>query len=764
MTRVSAPTQPADRPRSVPLGCLGTRAILIAVIWLGLVLRLYHLDSNSLWADEVVTEILIRMRPHVMLEIIHRYDNHPPLFYALTSVSRVWGDSDFAARLPAALAGILSVPAVFVLARRLQMSTVAGLMASLLLATMPFHLRFSQEARSYTTAILLQIIALYWLYRSLSTDGRWSWLWYVLAMIAGLYTHYFAFLWLAAQAGFVLLTCLAILLRRDGSDRPAPLRRLALPFAASFLLCAVAYLPWYRSLLLHTQLLAGLARLPGTAPKPHDLTILVSFWRGIAEQQHAFALALLAAAIAGVGVGLFRRRFDATTYLILNLFVPALALTVASSAPYFDVKYLFPIVAPVLLMAAQGSSSVYDVVAAVGKRVSRSAAAGLALLGAAVLMVSLSPAYYRFQKEDWRGAASYLAAHVLPQDVIIGDGIFGDRGGGDALRVVQGLGYYLRSPTAVIKAELELADHLPGDQRTAGAAWGVIWYQGQLKDRASLSARLAFVDFNNLVLFRLQRPSGQVWQDAAAILEAMLELQPLAETHADLHLALMRLYTNIGEPGRAASHADAAQVLIPRGDSRLGVLANRERSHVLGAAREAARGSEVQAARSLYAQALAAADDPGPRFDILLEWGIFERFQANPQRAIELLEQALLLQPDHGEAHANCGAVLLDAGRLDEAIREFAFVIGKSPDHYWAHYYSGVAYYRSSRLPEAIAAAEQAARLPVDAALRSQAAQLAVEAVIQMGDCTQLRRIAQRYQPLPPSQQETIAGILASCP
>jgi tetratricopeptide (TPR) repeat protein len=244
----------------------------------------------------------------------------------------------------------------------------------------------------------------------------------------------------------------------------------------------------------------------------------------------------------------------------------------------------------------------------------------------------------------------------------------------------------------------------------------------------------------------------------------MLELQPLAETHADLHLALMQLYTELGDPGRAVSHADAALALIPRGDSRLGALANRERSHVLGAAREAARGGDPQLARSLYAQALATADDPGPRFDILMEWGIFERFQANPQRAIELLEQALLLQPDHGEAHANYGAVLLDAGRLDEAIREFAFVIGKNPDHYWAHYYTAVAYQRGSRLPEAVTAAERAAGLPVDAELRSQAIQLAVAAAIRMGDCAQLQRIAQRYQPLPLSQQEAVARMLAGCP
>jgi tetratricopeptide (TPR) repeat protein len=169
-------------------------------------------------------------------------------------------------------------------------------------------------------------------------------------------------------------------------------------------------------------------------------------------------------------------------------------------------------------------------------------------------------------------------------------------------------------------------------------------------------------------------------------------------------------------------------------------------------------------ARALFAQALATEQDPGFRFDILMEWAIFERFHANPVEAIGLLEQALALRPDNTEARANYGAVLLDAGRLEEAIRELTAVITKSPDHFWANYLAGIAYYRSARLPEALASWQQAAKVAVNDAHQGMAIQRAVEAAMQIKDCATLRDIAQKYASALASQEKAVGQFLVSCP
>jgi outer membrane biosynthesis protein TonB len=96
-----------------------------------------------------------------MLRWIVRIDQHPPLYYALLhGWMRLVGDSEFAVRTLSALFGTLTVPVIYRLARRIAGKT-AGLLAALILAVSPFHVRFAQEARMYTLLALEAALALY---------------------------------------------------------------------------------------------------------------------------------------------------------------------------------------------------------------------------------------------------------------------------------------------------------------------------------------------------------------------------------------------------------------------------------------------------------------------------------------------------------------------------------------------------------------------------------------------------------------------------
>src|SRR5271169_4373008 len=82
-----------------------------AVLLLGSALRLYGLDRQSAWADEITT-LLITDPALTFTQFWHLAlsDVHPPLYYLLLRFwSAAFGQSDLVARLPSAIFGILTV-------------------------------------------------------------------------------------------------------------------------------------------------------------------------------------------------------------------------------------------------------------------------------------------------------------------------------------------------------------------------------------------------------------------------------------------------------------------------------------------------------------------------------------------------------------------------------------------------------------------------------------------------------------------------------
>lgn len=560
------------------------RGALLAIMLLGTALRLYDLGADSFWVDEIITGSLIRMKLPVMLDVISKYDDHPPLFYLIVRVSALLGSSDFAVRLPAAFAGILCIPLMYTLGNRL-IGKPAGPLASMLVAVWPAHLHYSQEARQYTLLALFALASIYWLDRGTIKSSTRSWTGYVIATSAAMYTHYFAFLLLAAQAVFVGIAGLITLVNAAPARRRRYLSPRLLFFMLSVLLCLLAYAPWYPSLLTQSKRLIGNAQSPftrftavGTYVQTAQQTL-----QFMGENQRTLVIALVVAMLVGLAIGAVKRRWMATIYILTYLIVPIIGVTAISSSHFFHPRYLFPLFAPILLLVAQGLTLIGEGASVSFRQHPRWKsivwAATLVLLP--VLLAPVDVAYYKTQKEDWHRAADYLISQKKPQDVILGDGVFGGGGGGDALRVEQGVGYYLNDPAAVLKAEPGLVDRLPPDHSASGTAWGVIWYQGQLADRKFLESTISFTDFKDVLVFSLKQPSGQVWADTAAVLEAMLKLQPLPETHLDLDLALAELYLLTGDTRLATLHTNAAAEKVSLGDQRLAEVLTKIREQLV---------------------------------------------------------------------------------------------------------------------------------------------------------------------------------------
>ncbi|MCD6288881.1 MAG: glycosyltransferase family 39 protein, partial [Anaerolineae bacterium] len=196
---------------------VGALLVLVLIAW---GLRLYRLDAQSLWYDEGVTAQVVRQG----LAELTRWtadDIQPPLYYyVVAGWVRLAGSSEWSLRFPSAAWGALIVPLVYVLGRRLVDREV-GLLAALLVAVHPLYVYYSQEARMYTQLTALGLLVAYALLRALQTSGtsgrrRW-WGLFVIASLAAVYTHYFAFFLLAA---FALVVGILLLLHALRSPLP----------------------------------------------------------------------------------------------------------------------------------------------------------------------------------------------------------------------------------------------------------------------------------------------------------------------------------------------------------------------------------------------------------------------------------------------------------------------------------------------------------------------------------------------------------------
>ena len=95
--------------------------VLMVIIVLGAVLRLHGLTQESLWTDEIYTWKRTQYDSFGdVFRIGLRGDVHPPFLYAFYFfIVKYCGDSETVLRLPAALCGILAIPAMFLLGARL---------------------------------------------------------------------------------------------------------------------------------------------------------------------------------------------------------------------------------------------------------------------------------------------------------------------------------------------------------------------------------------------------------------------------------------------------------------------------------------------------------------------------------------------------------------------------------------------------------------------------------------------------------------------
>jgi len=176
---------------------------LVGILALETFLRFFRLGHQSLWLDEAFSAI-IAQRSWGQIIADTAQDTMPPLYYFVLHAFMALGDSEIVVRLPSVLWGVLTIPLLYALGRRLFDEKV-GLASASLLAVNPFHIFYSQEARMYSQLGFFTLLSAFYFLRAWQDGKTRDWLGFVLSTAAALYTHNMAFLHLAALSTFAFL-------------------------------------------------------------------------------------------------------------------------------------------------------------------------------------------------------------------------------------------------------------------------------------------------------------------------------------------------------------------------------------------------------------------------------------------------------------------------------------------------------------------------------------------------------------------------------
>lgn len=387
----------------------------------GVAIRVAILDQ-SLFADELSTYWVVSTNGlgGVISTVHGDAEITPPLVFVASWLSTQIDLTKEMLRLPSLLAGVATIPVIYLLGRR-TVAQPAALVAAALTTLSPFMIYYATEARSY--ALMMFFVTLSTLAMLLAVDSRRTrwWVLYAACSCAAVYTHYTSVFALGAQA-------LWLLWAHPEARKAAILANLA---------AAAAFLPWLTGVRNDfdsptTEILSFLTPFDLHAVRvslthvafgyPYDTIGLREMPGEVALVMLALALliavASLAVRVSHTGVGAWLRRADRRVVLIvaLALAVPAgEAVVSAIGTNIFGGRNLAAAWPPFALSLAA-------LLVAGGPRMRYVAVAlCLAAFGIAAAKLVLDD---RFQRRDYLGAAEFIDRQARPGDVVVDAAVF----------------------------------------------------------------------------------------------------------------------------------------------------------------------------------------------------------------------------------------------------------------------------------------------------------------------------------------------------
>ncbi len=353
---------------------------------LGALLRFIGIGHQGFWYDEAYTSFLLRYSPGHMLGLLPSLESTPPLYYCVAWVwARIFGNDPAGLKSLSAVFGTVTIPIVYLAARKLLANRRSALIAAALVAFNPLLIWYSQEARAYSMLVwmsALTLLAFAYARERPRAPAVAAW---ALACVLALTTHYYAILVVAPEAAWLLY---------EHRERRAV--KLAL---AAILLTGLALLPllisqtrtgnddWIEKTSLLTRL-AQVVPLMLLGPETH-LRVLVKYL--------AYAAAL---------VGLWalvwrsRRRERQGGFLPGGIALAGFVISATAGEATLLARNLLPIMIPLALFLAAGLGAARARLSGI--------AATLLLCALGTFAVISVDTDYLFERPNWQPLARAL--------------------------------------------------------------------------------------------------------------------------------------------------------------------------------------------------------------------------------------------------------------------------------------------------------------------------------------------------------------------
>lgn len=378
--------------------------ILTAIVLLAAALRFYRLGEWSMWIDEIYT--INRAQIHFS-DPVHVIQNLPttlwlPISVILTNVSlSLLGVTEWSARLVSALIGIVSIPILYFITRKI-FGTVVALILALLLTISPWHIFWSQNARFYTSLMLLYALAAFLFYLGIEKNRPFY--------FVGFYILFYFALSERLLAAFVLPTLFAylIFIWLFRFERPPGFNSRNLLIILAPVLFMVLY-EVIRYMMSGSSITTFFIENFGEKQVEDPIRLLLSIVYNISFP--IVALGLVA------GIYLLLKRDRVGLFLLLNAIMPVLLLVLINPIAFTKDRYVFVTLTFWLILVA----------VALNELMSRTTGQGY-LLAFGVLMVLMADAagsdilYYHVNnghRRDWRAAFEIIKEKSQSDDVVV---------------------------------------------------------------------------------------------------------------------------------------------------------------------------------------------------------------------------------------------------------------------------------------------------------------------------------------------------------
>ena len=376
--------------------------LLGGITLIAAVLRFWHLGVRDIWTDEAISISIAQLPWHEFRRVITNREANAAFFELLLKLwTATFGTSETAVRSLSALAGILTIPLLFAMARRFTRDSI-GLIAAAFLAVNAFHIRYSQEARGYALATLLVVIST-WLFLRMR-EKRGGTVAYVIVSVIAIYTHMFAVFVIAAHFLSALFEARDV--RRRALSALAAIAVLAAPLALFAKTKDVGQIAW-----IEPPSLAGIAD---------------TIWKMSGHDGRVLSTLFLIGVVAGAIFLLSRPRNvisdmpHRTAGVVLlcgcALLPFLLALLISLRKPIFLPRYLIVALPALLILIAVA------IAPGVSSRLIRTAQVAIVVVYVALSLHATASFYttpFDPPPQNWRALVQMVDAQAVSDDTVI---------------------------------------------------------------------------------------------------------------------------------------------------------------------------------------------------------------------------------------------------------------------------------------------------------------------------------------------------------